>query len=210
MTAILIVLAVLLLIFILLVLPLTVDLSYEKEFCYRIKYVGFVLFDSEKRIDINRVKRKKKRKKHTQKPSDKLTDQDDGFLKRTYKQKGFFGTVRYFSELLQMLLKRLWWVVKHLKFRHFVLDLTVATSDAANTALEYGAVCSAVYPVLSFLETESNFKNEGININADFDKKQPEFKISFCVTTRLLFWVVGTIAVIFDFIKLQRKESEKI
>lgn len=58
MTALLIVLSILALIFLLLVLPVTVDLNYKNELCYRIKYAAIVLFDSEKRIDIKKVKEK--------------------------------------------------------------------------------------------------------------------------------------------------------
>ena len=119
------------------------------------------------------------------------------------------GTVRYFSEILILLLKKLWWVVKHFKFRKFRLNLNVATHDAANTAINYGKICSAVYPVISFLETNADFKAKEVNIKADFDKSDSRFQISTSVTTRVFFWLVAAIASLFEFLKLQRKEREK-
>ena len=108
-----------------------------------------------------------------------------------------------------LLLKKLWWVVKKFKFRRFYLNLSVATNDAASTAINYGKICSAVYPIISFLETNADFKAKEINISADFDKSDSEFKISTSVTTRLFFWLVAAISALFEFLKIQRKESEK-
>lgn len=206
MTALLIVLSILALIFLLLVLPVTVDLNYKNELCYRIKYAAIVLFDSEKRIDIKKVKRKKKTK--VQSHSEEKSAKKESFFKKTYAEKGFFGTVKYFSELIGLILKKLWWIVKRLKFSRFVLDLTVATDDAANTALEYGGICCAVYPVLAFIETNAKFKSKSVNISADFDKKEPEFAISLSVTTRLIYFLIAAISALKEYLKLQHKESE--
>ncbi len=206
----LVVLSILFLLFILLVLPVTADLSYEKVFSYRIKYAGFVLLDSEKRVDIKKIKRKKKKSQVTDTaPSKEQSGKEDNFFKKTYKQKGFFGAVKYFSKLLMMLLKKLWFVVKRLKFTRFKLDITVATHDAANTAIEYGGICSAIYPTLAFLYTNAKFKSKEVNISADFDKTESEVSASISVTTRLIFFLIVALSALFEFLKLQRKEREK-
>ena len=57
--------------------------------------------------------------------------------------------------------------------------------------------------------TEDEIKAKEINISADFDKSDSEFKISTSVTTRLFFWLVAAISALFGFLKIQRKESEK-
>lgn len=209
MTALFIAFIVILLLSILLFLPITADISYKKELSYRFKYAGIVLFDSEKRVDIKSVKRKKKSKKvKKDTPDIEQKDKKEGFFKKIYNQKGFSGTIRYFASLLGIILKKLWWVIKHFKFRHFYLDLTVANNDSANTALEYGGVCCAVYPVLSLLESTANVKLKQININADFDRTEPQFQISFSVTTRLIYWLIAAISILIEYLKLQRKESE--
>ena len=60
MTALFIVLGIVLIIFLLTILPVTVDIDYSSEFFYRIKYAGIVLFDNRKRFKIKAKKRKKK------------------------------------------------------------------------------------------------------------------------------------------------------
>ena len=200
--------AVLCLLILLLILPLTVDLSYENTFAYRIKYAGFCLLDSEKRVDITKKKRRKRKDKKGAATKTETPPKKDNFFKKTYKEKGFFGTVKYFSALLAMLLKKLWFIVKRLNFSKFLIELTVATPDAADTAIKYGEVCAAVYPVLSLLQTTAKFKSKQVNINADFDKTAPEFKASVSVTTRLIFWLIAAISALTEFLKLQHKDCE--
>ncbi|MBQ8740566.1 MAG: DUF2953 domain-containing protein [Clostridia bacterium] len=197
------------LLLLLLFLPLTVDINYENEFVLKIKYSGITFFDSEKRVNLKKSKKKKRQSKEYTEGTEESAPQKENFFKKTYKQKGLLGTVRYFSEILILLLKKIWWVIKRFKFRKFRLNLSVATYDAANTAINYGKICSAVYPVISFLETNADFKAKEININADFDKTDSRFQISTLVTTRVFFWLVAAIAALFEFLKLQRKESEK-
>lgn len=205
-----IILSVFLLLLIFLYLPITVDLSYVKELSYRIKYAGFILLDSEKKVDIKGKRKKKKKKSENDTASKEQSGKGENFFKKTYNQKGFFGTVRYFSELLMMLLKKLWFVVKRLKFTRFKLDIAVATDNAANTAIEYGGICSAVYPTLALLETNADFKSREVNISTDFDKTESTFAASISVTTRLIYFLIVAVSAVFGFLRLQRKESEKI
>lgn len=190
----------------LLILPLTVDLSYDQNFVLKIKFSSITFFDSEKRVDI---KGKKARKKKSKEKAEGKTPQKENFFKKTYSQKGLLGSISYFSEIFVLAFKKLWWIIKRFKFRKFRLNLTVATSDAANTAINYGKICSAVYPAISFLENNANFKSKEININADFEKTNSQLQVGFSVTTRILFWLIAAITAIFEFLKLQRKEREK-
>lgn len=194
------------LLLLLLFLPLTVDINYDNEFVLKIKYSGITFFDSEKRV---KLKKSKKRKNKPQEKAEDNAPKKENFFKKNYKQKGLLGTIQYFSQIFVLLFKKLWWVIKRFKFRKFKFNLSVATGDAANTAINYGKICSALYPAISFLETNADFKSKQININADFDKTESEFQISAWVTTRLFFWLVAALAFLFGFLKLQRKESEK-
>ena len=211
MTAVIIILALLCLLLLILVLPITVSLSYKQVLVYKIKYASIVLLDSEKRYIIDKIKRKKKkRKKQEPKSVDELSAQKEGFFKQQYKQRGFFGAVKYFSELLGVILKRLMYIIKHFKIRNFDLKLTVATDDAANTALEYGGVCCAVYPVLAFLQTNTDFKSKRIDVSTDFEKSEPSFEISLSVTSRLICFLIAAVTALIEFLKLTRKESENL
>ena len=198
--------AIIAILLVLLFLPLSIDLTFAKELRFKIKYFGIIIFDSENNVKLKKAKRAKS---GVEEKSEGKKSKKENFLKKTYTQKGLLGTITYFSKILMLLLKKLWWVVKKFKFRRFYLNLSVATNDAASTAINYGKICSAVYPIISFLETNADFKAKEINISADFDKSDSEFKISTSVTTRLFFWLVAAISALFEFLKIQRKESEK-
>jgi len=187
---------------ILLFLPLSVDLKYENNLLLKIKYSGITLFNSEKNFGI---KKSHKKKQKTENDAPKK----ENFLKKTYKQKGLLGTIGYFSEVFILIFNKICWVVKTFKFRKFTLNINVATSNAAETAISYGRICSSVYPVISFLETNTDFKAKEININADFDKNDSYFKLSTMIKTKLFFWLIAAVCLLFNFLKLQRKEREK-
>ncbi len=191
---------------ILLLLPMTVDLTFDSKLMLKIKYLGITLFDNQKRVPVK--KSKKKKSKSTSK--DDAPAKKDGFVKKTYKQKGLLGTINYFSDILVIVIKKLWWVVKRLKFRRFKLDIIIATADAADTAMQYGKICAAVYPIISLLQSVNDFKAKNINISADFDKTQSQFKTSIFVKTQVIYLLITVIGILVQFLKLQRKEREKI
>ncbi len=202
--ALIIIVAIISLILLLLFLPLTVDLTYKKEFMLKIKYLGITIFSNKKR-----TKTKKNNKKASASSDKKSAKKEDGFVKKTYKQKGLLGTISYFSEIFTIVFKKLWRVIKRFEIRRFKLNLTVSTSDAANTAIKYGEVCAAMYPALSLLQANTDFKPKNINISADFDKTKSEFSISFLIKTKLFYWLIAVFGVLKQFLKLQRKEREK-
>lgn len=49
------------------------------------------------------------------------------------------------------------WLAKKIKFKRLGLDVVCGGGDAADAAIEYGIVCSTVYPFIGYLET--NLKN---------------------------------------------------
>ena len=51
-------------------------------------------------------------------------------------------------------------------------------NDAAATALEYGAICTAVYGFSAFLASVTDFNYNDITVNSDFDgEKGAEFRL---------------------------------
>ena len=186
-------------------LPITAEVSFDGEFLFKIKCLGIMIFDNKK---IKKAK-KTKGKKQNSNQSNAKAPKKEGFFKKTYKQKGLIGTITYFSEIASFILKKLLWLLKRFKFRRFKLDITVASHDAATTAIQYGKVCAAVYPVISLLQTAIDFKPNKLDISADFKTQKPSVMISVLVKTRVLYLIIATLGVLSQFIKLQRKEREK-
>lgn len=184
-------------------LPITVKLSYKDKLKFKIKYSGITLFNNQKK---KKISTKKKKVKET---ADNNQKSKDSFIKEIYKQNGFFGTVKYFSEILGVVLKKLLWIVRRSKFKRFNLELIVATDDSAKTAIEYGGVCCAVYPTMSLLETNAHFTQKSVNVSADFEKKQSEFSVDFSVSIKLVYFLIAVVSALKTYYKLHYKESEK-
>ena len=200
MIALIIVGAIICVLFVLCALPLSIELLYESKLTVNIKYAGIKWLKNKK------AKQKKVAKNKTK---NSTKNQNEGFLKKIYNQKGTIGTVRYISNIITIVFKRLLWLAKRFKLKIFNFDLTIATDDAANTAIQYGEVCSVLYPLFSIIQSTFNVKSKSININADFNKTKWEFKTHFLVKASLLFWIIALIGVFAQYLKLQRKECEK-
>lgn len=93
--------------------------------------------------------------------------------KKEKKEKKGLGLT--FAEIMEYVrsasppLKRLF---KKIRCRDLTVDYTVATDDAAKTAIKYGAVCAAIYPVIEWLTTYFSVWVRRIHVEADFSKKE--------------------------------------
>lgn len=187
----------------LLIIPVKLRVDYDKELTFTIKYLGFTLLDSEE--EDKESKKVLKKVQSTALPTDKES------IKSTYKQKGITGTIKYYGDVLLLILKRLRWIIRFVKIRKFVFDLSIASDNAADTAIEYGETCSVVYPIISFIQTNTNFKfkTDNINISPDFDSTDSKLKASVLVKAKLIICLIAIAGLLWDYTKKQRKESEK-
>ena len=187
----------------LLILPVKLKVDYDKELTFTLKYLGFTLLDSEE--EDKETKKVLKKVQSTALPTDKES------IKSTYKQKGVTGTIKYYGDVLLLILKRLRWIIRFIKIRKFVFDLSIASDNAADTAIEYGEVCCVIYPIISFIQTNTNFKfkTDNINISPDFDSTDSKLKASVLVKAKLIICLIAIAGLLWDYTKKQRKESEK-
>lgn len=187
----------------LLIIPVKLRVDYDKELTFTIKYLGFTLLDSEE--EDKESKKVLKKVQSTALPTDKES------IKSTYKQKGITGTIKYYGDVLLLILKRLRWIIRFVKIRKFVFDLSIASDNAADTAIEYGEVCCVIYPIISFIQTNTNFKfkTDNINISPDFDSTDSKLKASVLVKAKLIICLIAIAGLLWDYTKKQRKESEK-
>lgn len=183
----------------LLLLPVKIDFAYDGEVFFKVKYLGFTLINSEEKVKKTKKVSKKKKKDNSQ------------TKKSTNKQKNITDTIKYYSNMIQLALKQLRWLIKFIKIRKFVFDLTVATDNAASTAIEYGEMCAVVYPIISFIQTNTNFKfkTDNINIRPDFETSDSKLKASVLVKAKLIICLIAIARLLWDYTKKQRKESEK-
>lgn len=195
-----IVLSVMALIALLLFIPISVHIKYDGDFFIKLKIAGIKAFGAEPKEDIKEpspdTESDKKAKKQTENAFNKL--------KKKY---GFVGAVREVFAFVRALLERLKRQSRHIAIRRLFLDIKVASENAATTAVEYGAVCAAVYPVLTFIDSIANVKMKSINVAADFNSDKSDFGFSVIIRARILFLIVMAFGVFAEYNKFKTRNE---
>ena len=205
MTAVYIIGGILLFLFILLIIPVSADVGYSDRFKITVKYGGIKVFQNKKPenvISVPAVKQEQKPAKTKKKP------EKENFISRIFKEKGKIEGIKFCFSLIKIAFSRIIWVVKRIKFKRVFLGVSVASDDAANTAVSYGALCAVVYPLINFIDQNSGFGVKKVNIYTDFDKLSPEIEFSVLAKTRLIYAVVAAVSMLFAYLRL-KKESDK-
>lgn len=195
-----IVLSVLAFIVLLLLIPISVHIKYDGDFFVKLKIAGIKAFEAEPKEDIKEpspdTENDKKVKKQTQKSFDKLKEKH-----------GFAGAVKEIFEFVKAVISRLKGELKHIAIRKLCLDIKVASGDAATTATSYGAVCAAVYPVLTFIDGIANVKMKSINILSDFNSDNSDFGFSVIIKARILFLIIMAFGVFSEYNKFKTRNE---
>ncbi len=173
MTALYIIGGIILLIALLLCLPITARIDFKDDFFVKIKYLGITVY----KITPEEEQKPNEKAEKTEKPKEK---QKGIFTKLTEKH-GFKGAVKEVLSFALDVLKQTKKQLLKIKLRNIKIDLIVVGSDAAQTAIDYGAICGVVYPVLSIIDQNLNVKYKKINITAGFKQTDSQFTFSLDV-----------------------------
>ena len=195
MIALYIILAVIALIVILFLIKVSVTAVYDETFTLDIKWFFIKLRiypeDEEKKAKKEAKKAEKEQKKNNskkEKPKKEKTEESaspkSNIFKDFYNNQGFAATVN----LIRTAAAQLGGFLKGV-YRAFVIEnLTVllkvsAGDDAAQTAVKYGKVCSAVYPAMGFICSNMKVKQYDVNVVPDFISAEntATFKLSLSV-----------------------------
>jgi hypothetical protein len=177
---------------------LSIDLYINESVKLKISYIGISLFSFD---STNTAKKKKEKPK---KPKADLDGKSFVSTLKKYaasKKKG--ELVKELFGVFKLLLERFKKLVSKVKLRKFALDLSVGADDAAKTAVLYGEICSAVYPVLTFLSGCVDFSAENISIRTDFLSEEIKLKLSTVIKVRISSLFVFLVSSVFSLIKFK-------
>ena len=195
MIALYIILAVIALIVILFSIKVSVTAVYDETFTLDVKWL-FIKFriypeDEEKKAkkeakkaEKEQKKKNSKKEKHKKEKTEESASPKSNIFKVFYNNQGFAATVN----LIRTAAAQLGGFLKGV-YRAFVIEnLTVllrvsAGDDAAQTAIKYGKVCSAVYPAMGFICSNMKVKQYDVNVVPDFISAEntATFKLSLSV-----------------------------
>lgn len=195
MTALLVIGVILLIIIAFLLLRVELHIEYGEKFTFSVYFA---------RIKLYPISKKEKRQEKKNKPKkDKPHDKKENLIKKTYKDKGFEGTFKLFSYVIKRVAEKLLWLLKRLKIRNFRLDLSVRGDNAADTAIKYGGVCAAVYPLIAFLDSNLNIKLKNIDISPLFEGKKSSVSFSAQIKAEIIVLLAVAISAFCEYKKIR-------
>lgn len=175
------------LLFILLVLliPVGIKLKYQNELQLFL-YIGFV------KLRLIPEKPKKTKKEKAKKKTENKTDEPEK-NKNIIKEKGLPWLVSLLKKLAELAGGVLKDFFKHIIIRKLMLSITVASDDAAKTAVNYGYYCSAVYPAVGLIVGAVKCKKYGVDIKPNFDENaKSNYFIELEAKIRVL-WILSVL-----------------
>ena len=203
MIALWILLGILFVILLALLTPIKVVIIFKKEFFVKIKLFGVKLFEIQPKAD--------KKDNTPIKVEDNKTEPEktetDSLFSKLKKKYGFFGAAKVVINFCRSCLTHIKELLRHIKIDKVVFDLTVCSDDAATTAIEYGSVCAAAYPMLSLLEACANIEYKEINIRSDFNSQKKKFEFSAVIGCNIIFLLIAAFKLYKEYKQFKERED---
>ncbi len=124
-----------------------------------------------------------------------------GKIKKFANTSKTFDDLLVIIEILKKLLNRFKKILNHVFIKDFNFSIKVAGNDAADTAIKYGAVCSAIYPLSTLLNNCLNFRPDNISVYSDFAGEKTDFYLKGQISVKLIYLIAFAVSSVLDIIK---------
>lgn len=183
MTALIIVLVILSVLAVLLLLPIGVKFDFDGQTFFKVKYAGITVY-----------KQSPQKEEIAEPPSEEKsaaenTEKENFFLKLKSRL-GVTGAIKALFGLVSAVLSKLKKFLRYVSFKVLKINIAVGSDNAAATAIEYGSVCTAVYPAVSIITSVSRVKFKQVDIRSDFNSENTTFVCSAELSVPLVCGIV--------------------
>ena len=179
----------------LLFMPLRGRLAYDGELTAKVWLWGYPvtlwpLPETEDKPEKKPTKKKTAKKPIKKKASTEKTSSQLRELKELLLQDDLWGTVAFLQRMAKLAVQAANRARKAVTVDRLSLELLVAADDAADTAVRYGQVCSAVYPAVAALEQAVRVRKRHLRVEPNFLLEQSgvRFEVRVHVT---VFRLIG-------------------
>lgn len=203
MTALYVICGILLFIFLLLLCPVRVCLDYTDELSVMIRFL-FLKFrisppDKEK---IEKEDKEEKKEKPPETGSRKKGGKKKkAFWHTLYEEEGFSGALHFLKVLADILKGAAKGILSHLVIRLMDVRMAVVGENAANTAILYGKVCSAVFPLLTWICSCAKVRKYHADIRPDFIAPKSSAAIALEFSILPIFVLTTGAGALYSYIK---------
>lgn len=167
---------------ILLLLPVSVRIIFDRKLCLKAYYSGIKVFDTGK---TNRENHKKDHEsQEEEKPDKESKEKKEIFIVRDFNKMDKIDFIKFYAAVLKDVLKKVSGLLKHIRIKIFDFTLAVGSDDAYDTAMQFGIISAALDPVLLLIFKYTKVKARRVNIYADFVGNEYYFKtdVNFKIT----------------------------
>lgn len=195
----LIVLYILLAIIVLIAAVLSIKVSliadYSKSFHLNVKYLFLdipVYPQGEKK-----PKKEKEKKEEETPPAEEEQKAKKGGpnpIKTFMNNEGVSGVIGLINDAVRILKGFFGSIFRHVVFDQLFLTIVVAGRDAADTAIKYGRVSSAVFPQLGYICSHMKVKEYDADVSPDFLADVSTAEFHFKISFRPIFLVGAALA----------------
>ena len=158
----------------------------EEEFILSFKLLFFVFTVSPENKKKKKIKAKKKEKEKKERPAKK--EKDNFFRSHT----SDFGVFDYI-ELIGIVIEKF---VAKIYFDKLEAEIRVAGDDAAQTALNFGRLNAAIYPIAGLINGHKRIKKLHIGITPDFTTTKSVYNAEAIAYIRIFDVLAAVIAII--------------
>lgn len=173
MIALYIILGILLLLFLITLIKVEVLAQYSETLTLVLKilFVRITLVSPDKKP---KKKQKDKKPKKDEKPEPKAEPKQKKEKKPTYlsklkEKKGLSGIVSLFTSLARIAAGALKGLFSHIVIKKLDVGITLSGEDAATVAVNYGRLCSVVYPAVDIITAATVCESYHVGIEPVFD-----------------------------------------
>lgn len=187
--------------------PVYLSVSYERSWKVKIRclFVSYPIYPPKS------LQKKKKGKKHKSIPQKKQKLEEKSSVWRDIlKEKGIKGLLSLLGQMTNAAAGGAKKLFRHLVIQKCFLQVTVGGEDAAQTAMEYGYLCAAVYPAVGAVIANTKCKSHNIRVLCDFDSPETDFRFYGKCSIKVLFLLAAGWTVLYRFLKSQIKEKLQV
>ncbi len=169
-------------------------------------------FGYKKSIDFEIKDTDEKEEQKKKKKASKLDDASKKVSDKKANEKSLSQTLDFAITLIKSIFPNSIRMLKHIRIECLKLYMTVASDDAAQTAIAYGVATTSIHTLLGVLDNTFKLKIKSVDIVPDFVSGEAKYDISFKVKLRFVHILFASIGIIFKIIvnTMKNKKNAKV
>lgn len=193
MIALCIILGVLLILFLITLIKVEVFARYSETLTLQLKvlFLRFTLLPSKKKEKKPKEKPRKQDEKKPESKEKKEKEKKPSYLSKLREKKGLSGILSLLTQLVELATGALRGVFSHLVIKRLDIGIALSSGDAASTAVNYGRLCSVVYPAVDVITSVTVCEDYNVTLEPVFDEDRPtEISADVHAYIRILFALI--------------------